>query len=242
MSALTTFQSKADPGIGRESAPVGSRLWAERVRLDMQGVVGSIEKKPQAVKFYVDLVKKHQAWTLMNRPDGSFFKTFEEFCEHRSPWGLGRPWSELRLYIVAAFGGNEAAVEAMTTTAEAAPTHAEATAKQPRTEDGRKLAPAQTSVGDDGNEQTKPENSRGNDSSYLAARIARDAPEVHERMKAGEFPSVRAAAIEAGVVKPKAKSTSALAVAQAAFLRLTALERAEFEAWAHALRSRHERM
>jgi len=61
-------------------------------------------------------------------------------------------------------------------------------------------------------------------------------------MKAGEFPSVRAAAIEAGVVKPKAKSTSALAVAQAAFLRLTALERAEFEAWAHALRSRHERM
>jgi hypothetical protein len=38
---------------------------------------------------------------------------------------------------------------------------------------------------------------------YLTARIARDAPEVLERMKAGEFTSVRAAAIAAGVVTPK---------------------------------------
>lgn len=36
---------------------------------------------------------------------------------------------------------------------------------------------------------------------YLAARIARDRPDVLKRMKAGEFKSVRDAAIEAGIVK-----------------------------------------
>jgi hypothetical protein len=37
---------------------------------------------------------------------------------------------------------------------------------------------------------------------YLTARIARDRPDILERMKAGEFRSVRAAAREAGIVKP----------------------------------------
>jgi hypothetical protein len=42
----------------------------------------------------------------------------------------------------------------------------------------------------------------GNSSEYLARRIARDRPDILERMKAGEFRSVRAAAREAGLVKP----------------------------------------
>ncbi len=41
------------------------------------------------------------------------------------------------------------------------------------------------------------------DAEYLTRRIARDNPELLERMKAGEFKSVRAAAIEAGIVKPR---------------------------------------
>jgi hypothetical protein len=36
---------------------------------------------------------------------------------------------------------------------------------------------------------------------YLVARIARDRPDVLERMKQGEFLSVRQAAIAAGIVK-----------------------------------------
>ena len=42
----------------------------------------------------------------------------------------------------------------------------------------------------------------GNGADYLTARIARDRPDILERMKAGEFKSVRRAAIEAGIVKP----------------------------------------
>lgn len=41
----------------------------------------------------------------------------------------------------------------------------------------------------------------GTSSSYLTARIARDCPEVLEKMKAGKYPSVRAAARAAGILK-----------------------------------------
>ena len=44
--------------------------------------------------------------------------------------------------------------------------------------------------------------SRGETQTYLLRRLARDAPEVLERVKAGEFRSARAAAIEAGIIKP----------------------------------------
>jgi hypothetical protein len=45
---------------------------------------------------------------------------------------------------------------------------------------------------------------RGTIAEYLTARLARDRPDILERMKAGEFPSVRAAAREAGIVRPTA--------------------------------------
>lgn len=42
----------------------------------------------------------------------------------------------------------------------------------------------------------------GTSQAYLLRRLARDAPEVLERVKAGEFKSARAAAIEAGIIRP----------------------------------------
>jgi hypothetical protein len=41
----------------------------------------------------------------------------------------------------------------------------------------------------------------GNRSDYLVARMARDRPDILERMKAGAFTSVREAAREAGIIK-----------------------------------------
>ena len=43
---------------------------------------------------------------------------------------------------------------------------------------------------------------RGTDAEYLTARIARDRPDILDDMKAGKYRSVRAAAIDAGIVKP----------------------------------------
>jgi hypothetical protein len=38
---------------------------------------------------------------------------------------------------------------------------------------------------------------------YLTARIARDRPDILGKLQVGEYPSVRAAALEAGTVKPR---------------------------------------
>ena len=67
------------------------------------------------------------------------------------------------------------------------------------------------------------ESERGNQASYLARRLLRDAPEVFARLEAGEFPSVRQAAIAAGIVKvPTAIEKAAEVVA-----RLSDAERVE---------------
>jgi hypothetical protein len=66
--------------------------------------------------------------------------------------------------------------------------------------------------------------SKGPTNEYIAARINRDHPEIAARMRAGEFRSVRAAAIAAGIVKVP----SALEVAQKAFRKLGPKERAAF--------------
>lgn len=46
---------------------------------------------------------------------------------------------------------------------------------------------------------------RGNDADYLTARIRRDRPDIYAKMTAGEYRSARAAAIDAGIVKPQTR-------------------------------------
>lgn len=53
-----------------------------------------------------------------------------------------------------------------------------------------------------------PKTNKGGDSvEYLAAKVSKDAPEIHQKMKQGEYPSVRAAAVDAGIVKPRIQVT-----------------------------------
>jgi hypothetical protein len=67
----------------------------------------------------------------------------------------------------------------------------------------------------------------GNNSSYLASRIARDRPDILEEMKAGKYRSVRAAAIDAGIITVP----SNLQNAQKAFSKLSKDEREAFLIW-----------
>jgi hypothetical protein len=65
------------------------------------------------------------------------------------------------------------------------------------------LQPAENHPGPGRGHTKKPhEKARaGNRSDYLVSRIARDRPDLLERMKAGAFTSVREAAREAGIIK-----------------------------------------
>lgn len=86
---------------GRPGAPIGSREWADWVRTLMLTKIERLGQQDEDLVQYIDLLKKHRAWTLMNKPDGSFFMSIEEFCEHRRPYGLGTPWPKLRPFLVA---------------------------------------------------------------------------------------------------------------------------------------------
>jgi len=70
---------------------------------------------------------------------------------------------------------------------------------------------------------------QGTSRDYLAARIARDRPDILEEMKAGKYRSVRAAAIDAGIIKV----LTPVEKAKKAFLRLEEEERMEFAMWLH---------
>ena len=111
----------------------------------------------------------------------------------------------------------EEAVAAVAAQAVPAPSHADAVKAQPRDKRGR-VKPRSTDPtgGSNGKHGGNPE--------YLTARIARDAPAILERMKAGEFPSVRAAARAAGILKP----LDPVRAAVRAVAKLTAEERRAF--------------
>lgn len=51
--------------------------------------------------------------------------------------------------------------------------------------------------------KSSPSYDGGTSADYLTARIARDRPDILEEMRAGKYPSVRAAALEAGIVKAR---------------------------------------
>ena len=103
-----TKATKSPFGTSGTGQPVrierGSSPKAQYVRLAMQSVVKDFEKAPERMQGYVDLVLKHRAWVLMNKPDGATFASWEEFCGFAQPWGLGKPWTEIRPVLEAAHG------------------------------------------------------------------------------------------------------------------------------------------
>jgi hypothetical protein len=140
------------------------------------------------------------AWKLCRKADGSTFTDWEEFVRHRD--GLDAAKSP-RLHLVLAEAKDNPLAK-------------------PGAPAGNTNAALPKNKGAIGTFESKPK--RGtNQASYLARRLMRDAPGVFARLEAGEFPSVRQAAIAAGIVRvPTAIEKAGQAVA-----RLTAAERLE---------------
>ncbi len=86
---------------GRPGAPIGTREWADWLRVLLLSDVQQLGKQDSDLVSRIEFIKQHRAWTLMNRPDGSFFTTIEDFCATKRPYGLGTPWEKLRPFLVA---------------------------------------------------------------------------------------------------------------------------------------------
>jgi len=186
---------------GDLSAPPGSRPWAIAVRRELQSAIDNRESDTMNLKRFLLLMEQHEGYKVLTDARGRPFRSYRAFCEARHPIGLGYDPEMLQLVIAERKTAEQRATATTELREHRRPTIEEASNK--------------------GNNITF---TRGTNPEYLAARIARDRPDILERMKAGEYPSVRAAAIEAGIVKVP----TALDTLRKAWTKASADERATF--------------
>jgi hypothetical protein len=167
-----------DPG--DLTAPPGSPEWAAAVRLQLQGLIRDSRSNAEHLEWWVKAMEQSQGYRALSDSHGRPFASFEAFCNAKPPFGLGSTLDAINTTIA----DRRCAAQQLALTAEP-------------------LAPVDHPGTGRGNKTVYNVNRfDGNASDYLTRRIARDHPEILERMKAGEFPSVRAAALEAGIVRP----------------------------------------
>jgi hypothetical protein len=169
--------------VGNLNAPPGSRDWAVAVCLDIQSTLNDVKGDAEHLDVMIALIREHKGYRQLKDRRGRPFATYEAFCIEKQPFGLGYRTDDIDRII----GERRAR-----TTAETAETPLKLLDDRgPATKEEQASIPSE-----------RRNTSYGETTNYLTARIARDRPDILERMKAGEFPSVRKAALEAGFVRP----------------------------------------
>ncbi|MEJ1936998.1 hypothetical protein WDZ92_42950 [Nostoc sp. NIES-2111] len=74
---------------GDLTATPGSLSWAIAVRLEMQAVLHDAMFNAQQLKAWHDLMKEHHGYQQLVDEHGNYFKSYEELCKARPPFGLG---------------------------------------------------------------------------------------------------------------------------------------------------------
>lgn len=152
-------------------------------------------------------IGRKQLWREIKPRNRDAFRDFCDFCQHQLPDGLGCDIdrlirlcdtnSEAQLWLRSELAGTQAVTVK--------------SGNNQHTEDVYNINNLPTKRGGTGAE-------------YLLRRLAKTEPAIIKRYEAGEFPSVRAAAIEAGIIK----IPSAVDVAVKAYLKLSTADRSKF--------------
>lgn len=161
-------------------APHGSREWCRAVQMRMYSSLRYARASSQEFESWASQLSEHQGWKQLADKDGRQFASYEQFCCAPWPYGLGYSVEDIDR-IIGERRKREAKELAADPAVEPMPKHGgERKAKQV---DDINLIKGGTSV------------------SYLVRRLKRDYPEIAEALARGEYPSARAAAIAAGVVR-----------------------------------------
>ena len=161
--------------IGDINADPGSTPWAIAVRDEIDSALQDVESSANHLETMIALMDDHEGYKSLG------FSSFDEFCEATPPYGLGK--SDVDIHI-------------------------EITNRKIAQERAQGALPLAKPGGDRRSTIFQDKNSyleRGPTASYLTGRIARDRPDILEKMKDGKYRSVRAAAIDAGIIDPSKK-------------------------------------
>ena len=167
--------------LGDPDAPIGSKLWALWLHNEIRKTYYDKQQKGDLLRVLIDMAHKYQSWQEFG------YLTWEDFCIERLHVKADDIDTEAR-----------ARVAAVAEAAKPLPSHG-------AIGNGRKSRDYNYNLYSDDSrsrvEGQAPDN-QGTSPEYLTARIARDRPDILEKMKAGEYSSVRSAAIDAGIVDP----------------------------------------
>jgi hypothetical protein len=168
------------------------------VRRAIQGHLSDIRSDARHLEVNLRVMSKRRGYRHLQDQAGENFSSFEAFCREPPPHGLGY---------------DRAVIERIIKERKTAQAHARQAvrpAKPGRPAKGTHCVPL----------------SKGNNDRRVA-QIARVRPDILERMKKGEFKSVRAAAIDAGIIKPPTPAEQIRKL----YNKLDAHEREEFLKW-----------
>ena len=171
-----TSRSSVLDDVGDINAPLGSRPWAVAVAGRIRMAVSKYESSAKHAGEMIKIAKENEVWKPLGLID------FGVLCLDR--WGIDQDLAEKLMSAKA--GETVRTVMDRAEGAEPLAGHG-GDHKSPEVKDQVRNTNLKSSS------QT---------AEYLTRRIARDHPTILERMKSGEFPSVRQAALEAGIVKP----------------------------------------
>lgn len=199
--------------VGDNAAPMGSRPWCAAMRLSARVKIDDAKARVGSLKYALKSIRDGEYYKTLQDREGCDFATWEDFVQYTWPYGLGF---------------NAAVADAIITEVDETrlikTVAAEVMAKAEPA--GKHGGPRKH--GEQGDNITL---DRGTSTSYLAARIKRDRPDIAAAVERGEFSSMRSAAIAAGIIKQKTAYDRLISAWRSA----SAAERAEFlEAIGHA--------
>lgn len=198
--------SKLDE-LGDCQAPEGSKPWALFIRNKLNSLLHDAEFASDLARDYFNKLRDSEGWRQLEDSKGGKFYSFEGFCVHRKPFGLGYDIGHIER-IISEREEKEIAEMAR-----------EARQRPLRNADDKPGRPK-------ANGSVTTINHQKRDRTYILKRLARDNPDLLAKVESGEI-TPRKAGIQAGFIKVK----SALDQLKALWSKSTPEEQNKFREW-----------
>lgn len=175
--------------IGNPDAPRGSRDWCSALRLQAQVEISDAKTRVSNLRWSLKPFRDEGFYKTLTDQNGQPFTSWEQFCQYKRPWGLNLP-AEVASAVI---NENDLNKDLATVAAEVM--------KRVEAKPEQKIGKGKAGPGrghKTGYDITRFE--RGVSATYLASRIKRDHPDLAAAVERGEYKSIHAAAVVAGLV------------------------------------------